>query len=65
MSATNSTLTVGGSTGRVSATNSANLTTYRGNAKYHVALIASGGPGSSVRFYLNGVPGTAGTRGNA
>ena len=59
------TLTVGGSTGRVTAVHATSLATLQAGAKLHVAVVATGGAGTAVKIYINGVPGgTTGTRGN-
>ena len=58
------TLTVGGSSGRVTASHPTSLETLQAGGKLHLAIVAAGGAGSTVKIFVNGVPGTSGTRGN-
>ena len=58
------TVNVGGSTGRVTASHPTSLATLQECAKLHLALVVSGAAGSSGKLFVNGVPGTTGTRGN-
>ena len=58
------TVNVGGSTGRVTASHPTSLATLQSGAKLHLALVVNGAAGSSVKLFVNGVPGTTGTRGN-
>ena len=58
------TLTVGGSSGRVTASHPISLATLQAGGKLHLAIVAAGGAGSTVKIFVNGVPGTSGTRGN-
>ena len=58
------TLTVGGSSGRVTASHPTSLATLQTGGKLHLAIVAAGGAGSAVKIFVNGVPGTSGTRGN-
>lgn len=58
------TMTVGGSTGRAKASHPTSLATLQAGGKLHIAVVAAGASGSAVKIFVNGVPGTAGTRGN-
>ena len=58
------TLTVGGSSGRVTASHPTSLATLQTGGKLHLAIVTAGGAGSAVKIFVNGVPGTSGTRGN-
>ena len=58
------TLTIGGSSGRVTASHPTSLATLQTGGKLHLAIATAGGAGSAVKLFVNGVPGTPGTRGN-
>lgn len=58
------TLTVGGSTGRVTASHPTSLASLQVGEKLHLAIVVAGGAGSAVKIFVNEVPGTFGTRGN-
>lgn len=58
------TLIVGGSTGRVTASYPTSLASLQVGEKLHLAIVVAGGAGSAVKIFVNGVPGTSGTRGN-
>ena len=49
---------------RVTASHPTSLATLQAGGKLHLAIVAAGGAGSAVKIFINGVPGTTGTRGN-